>query len=143
MSLAVGWLVDWRMADPTSETGDPGLLASLRQGLASGLELLQTRLELLGTELEQEKLRLFSALLWAAVALLLLGVGMVMLALFVVVFFWDQHRVAALLALTLLYLAGGALLWRMAVARLRAPNGLFALSAGELARDRAAVQPRE
>lgn len=119
------------------------MLASLRQGLANGLELLQTRLELLGTEFEQEKLRLFSALLCAAVALLLIGVGMVMLALLVVVLFWEQHRVTALLALTLLYGGGGVLLWRAATARLRAPSGIFALSVGELARDRAALQPRE
>jgi uncharacterized membrane protein YqjE len=130
------------MADP-GPAAQPGLLTSLRQWLGHALELLQTRLELLGTELEQEKLRLFSALLWAAVALLLLGVGLVMLALLVVVLLWEQHRVAALLALTVLYLGGGFLLWRVAVARLRAPSGLFALSAGELARDRAALQPRE
>ena len=59
------------MRNPIYESG---LLSSLRQLLATVLELAQVRLSLLGTELELEKRHLFSALLWAVLALLVFGV---------------------------------------------------------------------
>ena len=121
--------------DPAS----PGLLASLRRVLGHGAELLRVRLELLGTELEREKLRIFGALMRAALALLLVGLGIVMLAGFVVVLWWEQHRLLTLGTLTLVCLGGGVWLWLGAMERLKAPGGLFAASAAELAKDRAAL----
>jgi len=116
-----------------------GLLASLRHLIGGGAELLQVRLELFGTELEREKLRILGALMRAAVALLLLGLGIVMLAAFVVVLWWEQHRLLTLGALTLMFLGGGVWLWFGAMERLKAPGGLFATSAAELAKDRTAL----
>jgi uncharacterized membrane protein YqjE len=122
--------------------GDPaasGLLASLRRLIGGGAELLQVRLELFGTELEREKLRILGALMRAALALLLVGIGVVMLAAFIVVLWWEQHRLLALGTLTLVCLGGGAWLWLGAMERLKAPGGLFAASAAELAKDRAVL----
>ena len=119
-----------------------GLFASLRQLLATALEMAQVRLELLGSDLEQEKLRLFDGLLWAGLALMLLGVGMALLCGFIVLLFWDGYRVVALGLLTLLFLGGGLLLLRRAQQRLRSPGGMFGSSVAELARDRAGLTPR-
>lgn len=118
-----------------------GLLTTLRQTLAHGLEALRVRLELLGTEVEEEKLRLFDAVLWAGLALLLLGMGLLFLCGLVIVLLWDSHRLLALGGLALLFLGGGAAVLMLARQRLRAPGGLFRSSVSELARDQQALDP--
>ncbi|MGA0609021.1 phage holin family protein [Caldimonas sp. KR1-144] len=121
---------------------DTGLLASLRRLSATLVEMAQVRLELIGTELEQEKLRLAAALMWAGVAAVLLGVGTLLVALLVVLLFWDSHRIAALAVLALASLGGAVLAWRAARSRWQAPRGAFAASVDELARDRSALSPQ-
>ena len=120
-----------------------GLFVSLRRLIATALELAQVRLELLGTELEEQKLRILAGLVWAALGVLLLGVGLALLAGFVVLLFGEGYRLHALGALTLLFLAGGALVLRHAQARLKTPPGAFAASVAELVQDRSAVAPGE
>ncbi|MDP3702706.1 MAG: phage holin family protein [Hylemonella sp.] len=113
-----------------------GLLVSLRQLLGTAVATVQVRLALLGNELEEEKLRLFDSLLWAALALVLLALGSLLLAAFIVVLFWDSHRLQALGGLAVLLLGAGAGLLVRARARLRQPGGLFRASVNELDRDR-------
>lgn len=121
----------------------PGLLASLRQLMDTVLETAQLRLALLSNEIEQEKLRLFDGLLWAGMALLLLGLGILLLCAFIVVLFWDSHRLLALGTLTLLFLGAGIAVLRMARTRLQSPGGLFNSSVAELGRDRAGLDTGE
>ncbi len=120
-------------------TAPAGLLASLRRAAGSLLELVELRLALFATELEQEKLRVGAALAWAVVALLLLGLGLLMVALLVVLLFWDSHRLAALGVLSIAFLAAAAAAWRCARARLAAADGAFALTLAELRSDRRSV----
>ena len=117
-----------------------GLFASLRQLLATAVEIAQVRLDLLGTEVELEKRRLFDALLWAAVALVMLGVGLLLFCGFVILLFWEGYRLAAVGVLALLFLGAGGVLVRIARQRLRNQNGPFDASVGELDRDRAGLQ---
>ena len=121
----------------------PGLFASLRQLLATALEMAKVRLELLQTEFEQEKLRVFDGLLWAGLALMLLGVGVLLLCGFIVLLVGEGYRLAAVGVLTLLFLGGGALLMRAARERLRSPGGLMASTLAELERDRAGLVPHD
>lgn len=114
-----------------------GLLASLSQLLGTVLATVQVRLALLGNELEHEKLRLFDSMLWAALALVLLALGSLLLVAFIVVLFWDSHRLQALGVLAVLLLSAGAWLLLRARERLRQPGGLFHASVNELGRDRA------
>jgi uncharacterized membrane protein YqjE len=116
-----------------------GLLGSLRRLLDTVLELGQVRLELLGTEIEEQKRRAFAALVWAGAGLVLLGAGLVVLAAGVLAYFWDGARWIAWAALLALYLGAGGLALARARAQLRAPDGAFAASAAELARDRQAL----
>jgi len=120
-----------------------GLFASLRQLLATTLEMAEVRLALLSTEVEEEKIRLVNGLLWAGLALMLLGIGAVLLCSFIVLLFQDGYRLAAVGVLTLLFLGGGLLLLRTARERLRIPGGLFHASVAELAHDRAGLTSRE
>lgn len=120
-----------------------GLLVSLRRLIATALELAQVRLELIGTELEAQKLRILAGLIWAVLGVVLVSVGLVLLAGWVLLLFWDGYRLPALAVMMLLFLGGGALVLRHAMARLKTPPGAFSLSAAELAQDRAALTPRE
>jgi uncharacterized membrane protein YqjE len=114
----------------------PGLYASARRLLSTGLELAQVRLELLALEFEQEKLRLFDALGLAVIALLGVGVGALLLCAWVVMLVEPEQRRLTLGLLALAFLGGGAWAFSAARARLRRPDGLFRLTAAELARDR-------
>lgn len=127
-----------------SEAGnDTGLFSSARRLLGTAVETLQLRLALLSNEIEQEKLRLFDGLLWAGLALLLLGLGALLLSAFIVVLFWDTHRLLALGTLASLFLGSGVGLLLMARSRLQSPGGLFNSSVTELGRDRAGLDTGE
>lgn len=129
------------MDQPPEPAG--GLFASLRRLLATGLEIAQVRLQLLGNELEQEKLRLFDGLLLAGVGLMMVTVGAALLCGFVLMLFWEGYRLAALAALTLLFLGGGLLVLRAGGQRLRSPGSLFQASLAELRQDRAGLAADE
>ncbi len=124
-------------------SADAGLFVSARRLLATLLEIGQVRLELIATELELEKLRLFDALLLAVAAMLALAVGVVLLCFFIVAAVGDAYRLHALALLALLFIGGSAMGLRAARARLRSPGTLFDATAAELARDRAALMPRD
>jgi uncharacterized membrane protein YqjE len=124
-------------------SADLGLFASARRLLATLLEIGQVRLELIATELELEKLRLFDALLLAGAAMLALAVGVVLLCFFVVAAAGDAWRLHTLAALALLFIAASVWGLRAARARLRSPGSLFDATSAELARDRAALMPRD
>ena len=128
------------MSEPGNSGSGGGLFASLRQLLATGLEMAQVRLDLFLNEVEQEKLRVFDALLWAGLALMLLGVGVILLCGFVVVLLWDRYRLVTLGVLTLLFLGAGVLLIRAARNRLRSPAGVFGATVDELRQDLAELK---
>lgn len=130
------------MTEPRAQAS-PGLLVSLRRLGATTLELARIRLELLGTELEHQKLSILSALLWAALGSVCVGVGLVLLSGLVVLLFWDSYRLQAIAALVFAYFVVGALMLRYAVGQIQTPSGAFAASRAELARDHAALAPRE
>ena len=116
-----------------------GLAASLRQLVASGLELAQLRLELLGTEIEAQKLRIAAALAWGALAMVLFALALVLLVLCVMIYFWEPYRFQAAAVMLIVFLAGGVFAARLARARLQTTAGTFAASVGELRRDRDAL----
>lgn len=120
----------------------PGLVQSLRRLAATLVALLQTRLELLATELEEERVRLVQVLLWGCIALAFLLLGVVMLTLFVVVLFWDTHRVLVSGLLAVTFIAIGLAAVAVARSRARARSRLFSASLAELANDREQLTPR-
>lgn len=120
-----------------------GLFASLRQLMATVVDIAQVRIELLSAELELEKQRVLAGLLLGVAALLVLGVGAVLACGFVILLLWDGYRLAAVGSLSLLFVAAGLWLMRSARARLVTPGGVFAASVTELARDQAALVSRK
>lgn len=123
------------MAEESHAAG-VGLLASLKTLSVSLISIVETRLELLSTDVAEERERLTALLILALVALFCLGVGVVLLAILIVVFFWESNRLVALGGLTGFFLAaGGGVAW-LALHKLRAKPKLFEASLGELAKDR-------
>jgi len=96
------------MVDSSSESSGP--LAAGRRILRTACDLAQTRLELFLLELKEERIRVVDALLLLAVGMVCAAMTLVLLTFTVVLIFWE-HRVLALVLLTLLYagIAGGAL----------------------------------
>lgn len=120
-----------------------GLFSSLRNLLDSALQLGQVRLQLLGTELEEQKLRVAHGLVLSALGALLLMVASLLLSAFVLLLFWDTHRLAAAAVLTVAFAAGGAWLLRAGRQALGSAGAMFRASLDELARDRARLAGRD
>jgi uncharacterized membrane protein YqjE len=113
-----------------------GMFDSLRQLLGTLAGIAHTRIELLGTEVEEQVARLTSMLMWTIVSLFLAFTTVVLMAVAILVAFWDSNRilVAVLLAAGFAVLALISCLRVRAVARGR-PH-LFQATLEELAKDR-------
>lgn len=117
-----------------------GLLGSLKSITALAVAIAHNRLNLLSTDLEIAREQLISVLMMVLVALFCLCFGALLLALFVVVIFWDTHRLIALGSMTGLFmLIGVVCLWRVMKA-LKAMPATFEASLAELAKDYKALK---
>ncbi|BBI99864.1 hypothetical protein FGKAn22_15570 [Ferrigenium kumadai] len=118
------------------ETG-AGLLGSAKRLLCTLTSIVSTRLELLANELQEERLRLTQMLFFALAALFCFGMGILLLTVFIVVLFWDDHRLAVVGGLTVLFFASGTVMAMLLRSRAKAKPKLFSASLSELAKDRA------
>lgn len=116
-------------------------MKSLKRLANTTLAILGTRLELLSNEVEEERLRVSQMLLYASVALFFFGLGIMLLTAFVVVLFWDSHRLLALGCFTVLYFIAGLLVWNTTRRMARGRSKLFSASLAELADDRERLAP--
>lgn len=121
---------------------ETGLLASVRRLLSTLTAIASTRLELLANELHEERLHLEQMLLFFFSALFCFGMSIVLLSFFVVVLFWDQHRLAALGGLGMAFLATGMFLAQKLRSMAAKKSRLFSVSLGELASDRKQLDGR-
>jgi uncharacterized membrane protein YqjE len=102
--------------------------------------IVSTRLELLANELQEERLRLTQMLFYVLAALFCFGMGILLLTVFIVVLFWDDHRLAVLGGLTAFFFAATALMAMLLRSKARSRPRLFCASLGELAKDRAHLE---
>lgn len=123
-------------ADPEAAGGAAGLGASLRSLGSALLDAVGTRAELALTELREEGERRREMLVLGLVAGLFFGLALLLAALFVVVIFWDTHRLAALGGVTLLYAGVAAVALGALRAKQRASPAPFEATLRELAADR-------
>ena len=128
------------MSEPAPRAG---LFDSLRQLLATAVAVAQVRLELLATDLELERNRLVGGALYALLGLMLLGLGLVLGVVLVLLLLWDSHRIAALVAMIVLFAGVGLALLHHARRRLASGESLLSATTAELARDRAALEGRD
>lgn len=126
--------------DPRYEQERPatasGLFQSLRNLLGTLLGIVHTRLELLTTELREEVQRAAKLLLWAFIAAFAAMMALFLAAFAVIFAFWDTHRLAASLAVVVLFVAIAVVALLMMRHKLRTRPPLLDATLSELARDR-------
>lgn len=113
-----------------------GLLGSLQKLLATFSEIIQTRLDILATEWEEEIVRLQQLLLYGLLALFFLGLGVVFASLYLVVMYWDSHRLMILAGFAVLYLTIGIIAASVVYRQLRNRPRLLSATIAELRKDR-------
>jgi uncharacterized membrane protein YqjE len=122
------------MVDNTSN-GSGGLLNSLTVLASSLVSIAHTRLELLSTDLEEDREHLLSLVIMSLAALFSPLVGVVLVAILLVVIFWDSHRLLALGSLAGFFLLVGLATCGFAVRKVKTKPRLFLASLLELFKD--------
>jgi uncharacterized membrane protein YqjE len=109
--------------------------------LAGGLlEAVETRVDLFATELREDGERGLRLLAWAAAALLTAILGALMAGITLIIVFWDTHRVAAAVGVTVAFLAAAAACAAVFRRRLRDKPRLLDATRSELQKDVAAIR---
>lgn len=121
----------------------PGLAGTARRFAARVLSIAETRFALLANELEEERLRLTQMFVFLLFALFCFGMALLLFTVFVVVLFWESHRLAVLAGLCIFFTALGLLLAVLLKQLAQQRSPLFSASLAELKRDQAALEPHE
>ncbi|MBI3345451.1 MAG: phage holin family protein [Gammaproteobacteria bacterium] len=119
-----------------------GLLATLQRLLATFTEILHTRIELLSTEMEEEGQRVRQLFIYGLVSLFFLGLGLLLATVFIVVAFWETHRLYVLAGFSVFYLGIGAIAALVVRHKLRTRPRLFSATLSELGKDRERLTSR-
>lgn len=112
------------------------LLSSLKNIVATGASIAQTRLELLSIDVQIARSKFISLLVMIIGALFFLFFGLVMLSLLIVIYSWETNRMLALGLLTSGFIAIGLILALLVMQSLRTMPKLFEASIAEFAKDR-------
>ncbi len=121
--------------ESNDEAQGRGAGASLRSLGATLVELVGTRAELAVVELREEGERRKEMLVLALAGALFLALALLLAAFFIVLLFWDSHRLAALGAVTIAYLAIAGVAFSRLRAKARASPPPFEATLRELAAD--------
>jgi uncharacterized membrane protein YqjE len=129
--------------DSKAEGGPAGgLVRSVQQLLGTILEIIQTRVEIVSNEVEEEREQLRHLVLYGLLTVLFLAIGLLLATLFLVLLFWDEHRLTVIGVFAGLYL-GFAIVAGAAVAtRQRTRQRFLATTIAELQQDRDRLRPQ-
>jgi uncharacterized membrane protein YqjE len=131
------------MTDKEGAAARGGLLHSIKHLAHTLLGAAHTRLEIFATELDEERLRLEQLLLFTLGAAFCLGMAMVLSVTFVVIYFWDTHRLLTVGLLALVFMGMAAALGLILRERVKTRPKPFAITRGELAKDGAMLRERQ
>jgi len=123
--------------DSQRSGGISGALARLTGSL---IALLRTRLELATVEFDEERERTKEMLLLAVCAALLGMFALLFASLFVIAYFWDSNRLAAVGAVTVFYVVLAMAVCARMKQRLRDKPTPFAATLSELEQDAASLR---
>lgn len=118
-------------------------MGSIKRLISTLTSIVSTRLELLANELQEERLRLTQMFLFSLFSLFCFGMGLLLLTIFIVVLFWDDHRLAVLGSLCIIFFMAGTLMTVLLRNKVRSKSRLFSVSLAELAKDREHLDPKE
>ncbi len=97
--------------------------------------MVQTRLELASVEMEEQSQRWLGYLLMSMLALFLAAIAIVMCALFVIILFWDTHRIGAVLGLAAVFALSALAVGLKVRSGMKAQPALLSATIGELRKD--------
>jgi uncharacterized membrane protein YqjE len=117
------------------------LMGSVKRLAATLISIVATRLELLANELQDERLRLTQMLLYSLFGVFCFGMGVLLLTVFIVVIFWDDHRLVVLGGLCTLFFVLTMLMAMLLRNKAHSKSKLFSASLAELAKDREQLGP--
>jgi len=86
------------------------ILAAAGRIAATVVAMVGTRLELAAVEFQDDARRLLGYLAWTLLAVFLAAGAFLLVALFVIVLFWDDYRLQAIGGMAVLFLAGAGLI---------------------------------
>ena len=109
---------------------------------ATIVALIHTRIELFATEFEEELQRRFLIFLWIMLALLFGVLSVLMLAVTLLIIFWDDHRILVATLLSGAFIITTLVMASLAKARVKHKQRFLAASLEELKRDRAQLERR-
>jgi len=124
------------MSDEVQSQGPAtNLLRSLVRLGGTLLATAQTRVELLTTEVSEDLQRGVRILLWGFIALLSGMLALLLAGITVIVYWWDTHRMAAAIGVTLVFVVIAAVAAWVSRQRLQEKSRLLDATRTELARD--------
>jgi uncharacterized membrane protein YqjE len=97
--------------------------------------MIGTRLELAAVEFQEDARRLLGYLAWSLLAVFLAAGCAMLVALFVILLFWDSYRLQAVAGMAALLGIGAFFIVSSVRARLNAQTPLFAETLAELRKD--------
>ena len=123
----------------TSSESPPGIIPSLKKLLQIVLTTAANRLELAAVETQEEAARWVESLILVAAMAVLGALTLAMVSLTIVLAFWEEHRLAAMIGLSIVYLLTFlGTVWRL---RWRLKNwDPFAATLAELKKDKACLE---
>lgn len=112
------------------------LITSIKNIVATGISIAQTRLELLSVDVQIARSKTISLFVMIVCALFFLFFGLVMLSLLIVIYSWETNRILVLSLLTSSFIAIGLVLAFLVMQSIRTMPKLFEASIAEFAKDR-------
>jgi uncharacterized membrane protein YqjE len=112
------------------------ILQSARRLATTLLDMTETRVALFSTDLQEVGSRFVWLIFWSVIVVFFLGLGILLITLFIVTFFWDTHRLAALSVGGGVFLAASFSIGVILLQSVRRHRHPFAATLGELAKDR-------
>ena len=124
-----------------AEHGASGsIVESARRLGTTVLDIAETRLRLLSIDLQEAGQRFVWLVFWTMIGVFFFALGVLLVALLIVVIFWDSHRLTALALGGGLFLLASFSIAAVIVRLVRQQRNPFAATLGELAKDRNTLQ---
>jgi uncharacterized membrane protein YqjE len=102
---------------------------------ATMLAMVRTRIELASIEVEEQSQRYLGYLLMSLLALFLSGIAIVLVALFVVILFWDTYRIEAVLGMAAVFALSALAIGMKVRAGIASQPALLSATMAELQKD--------
>jgi len=116
------------------------ILAAASRIAATVVAMVGTRLELAAVEFQEDARRLLGYLAWALLAVFLAAGAFMLVALFVIVLFWDDYRLQAIAGMAILFAASAGLILMKVKSALNNQASLFSGTLAELRNDVAYIR---